>query len=80
MASILLEPGESFEHVHGDVSYTTLIFGHVEFSDNQQPRIMAVGEPIFVGAGCSHTIRNVGDATATVFCAHQSSPAIASSR
>ena len=71
MASILLDPGESFEHLHEHASFTTLVSGQVRFSDGLKSQIMRVGEPIYVAPGCSHTIVNVGDVSANVACVHQ---------
>lgn len=71
MAFILLQPGESFEHVHAAESLTRLISGEVEFSDDRATQVMTVGTPVGVAAGCSHTIRNIGLVIANVECVHE---------
>jgi len=70
MASILLEPGESFEHFHSEASYTSVVSGEVRFTSNFESRMLAIGERVRVPANHSHTVTNVGHTNARVDCIH----------
>ena len=70
MASILLAPGEAFEHFHREASFTTLVNGHVRFCEGTVEHVMKEGESIYVAPNRSHTIINFGDVIARVDCVH----------
>ncbi len=70
MASILLAPGESFEHFHRHPSYTILVSGDVRFITQLESRRLNVGERVYVDANHSHTIVNIGNESAQIDCVH----------
>ena len=70
MATIYLEPNEDFQHAHHVESQTTLIEGAVEFTIEDIPTILTIGDPIDVPANALHTMRNIGRNIAILNCAH----------
>ena len=66
MATILLEPNESFEHFHACESITTLICGEIEFSLQGKQLVMKEGDSISVPPQERHTMTNVGSTLAHV--------------
>jgi len=74
MAKIILEPNESFEHIHSDDSYTSLVKGKGALKMNGKIISMKAGEIIKVPAGVTHTVVNEGMALLTLKCVHPPLP------
>jgi mannose-6-phosphate isomerase-like protein (cupin superfamily) len=71
MASIILGPGERFEHKHANDSETILRRGRVSIKIGEMPeREMRTNEPIMIPADFPHELRNDGDQYAIVDCHH----------
>ena len=70
MASILLQPGETFEHSHNDTSDTVHVSGKVEFVVGSSKHIMRSGERISTPPHIFHAITNVGSEIAQIDCIH----------
>lgn len=71
MASIILGPGEQFEHQHAQESETVLRRGKVRISiGGQQEEEMWVNQPVRVPASTPHRLRNEGDEYAIIDCHH----------
>jgi mannose-6-phosphate isomerase-like protein (cupin superfamily) len=68
MATIILQPNESFEHIHSRESQTIHMKGEVEISFNGTSRIMRDNESVIVPANVPHTITNLGTCDAEVGC------------
>mgnify|MGYP000973324917 CR=1 FL=1 len=71
MATILLNPGERFEHAHDHPSTTCLMAGEVDFQIGGHPVTLPLGEPVEVPAGVSHAIYNCGKRPAEIHCGHR---------
>ena len=72
MASIILGPGEEFEHRHESDSETILRRGRVKISIGGKPeRDMPANEPIPIPANTPHRIRNEGPDYSIVDCYHE---------
>lgn len=71
MASIILGPGEQFEHQHANESETILRRGRVRISIGaQKEKEMQVNQPVKVPASTPHQLRNEGDDYAIIDCHH----------
>ena len=69
MATINLDPGEEFAHIHDVVSTTAAVRGEVELTFNGQTiRLTAV--PVVIPAHTLHMMVNVGEITAVVRCGY----------
>ena len=68
MATIVLDPKESFEHFHSDESVTFHVEGRVEILMNDHQYSLKSGENITVPGNTRHTIINIGDTEAKVGC------------
>jgi mannose-6-phosphate isomerase-like protein (cupin superfamily) len=71
MATILLQPGEHFEHMHNHLSTTRLVSGELEMRMAGQLHILTAGQTIEVPADTSHALYNRGRVPAEVHCAHR---------
>ena len=71
MAQIILEPKETFEHYHSEVSYTKLKDGMVLYEAGEVRKMLVLDERIETPANQAHTLTNVGAAPATVLCYHR---------
>ncbi len=72
MASIILGPGEEFEHQHESDSETILRRGSVKISIGGKPeRDMPQNESIRIPAKTPHRIRNDGPDYGIVDCYHE---------
>jgi mannose-6-phosphate isomerase-like protein (cupin superfamily) len=74
MATIVLEPEESFEHTHIEDSYTELIEGSVDLIMEDSSIRLNVNEPILTRSGVKHRMVNLGTSPASVRCAHAPAP------
>jgi len=71
MASIILGPGEQFEHQHAEESKTILRRGRVRISiGEQQEKDMGINKPVRIPASTPHRLRNHGDDYAIIDCHH----------
>ena len=70
MAIIKLDPGESFEHYHKEISSSTLISGQLTITVEGNTLQMLQGEEIEVSEMTSHTVTNTGNADAVFKCQH----------
>ncbi len=68
MATILLQPGEVFEHYHSEPSLTVLVQGTVEAELTGQVVRLEPGKPLPVPAKTPHSITNIGAQVAEVSC------------
>ncbi len=68
MATIVLQPGETFEHYHSAPSQTIHVRGDIEFSVDGSARLMRPRESISVPGNTKHSVRNLGARTAEVTC------------
>ena len=68
MATIILEPGEAFEHYHNSESHTTHVEGDLALSFNENTITLSEGQMIIVPANTSHTVKNTGMAPAIFQC------------
>lgn len=71
MATIILNPGERFEHAHDHASTSSLIAGEVRFEIEGQAVALPLGQTVEVPAGASHVIYNTGAVPAQIYCAHR---------
>lgn len=72
MASIILGPGEQFEHQHATDSETVLRRGRVRISVGEQPEEeMTINQPVRSAPHIPHRLRNVGRDYAIVDCHHE---------
>lgn len=71
MATIILDPGEVFEHYHSEDSSTILQEGAIRCSLDGRELDLAPGEAVHVLAGMPHSLYNVGDVPARVICVHK---------
>jgi uncharacterized cupin superfamily protein len=67
---IHLQPGETFEHVHVDQSFTTLVEGEVVLEVNGSRVALVTGLPTLVDANSPHRLVNTGRSIASVKCVH----------
>jgi quercetin dioxygenase-like cupin family protein len=70
MAQITLGPNEAFEHIHSDVSYTSLIKGKGALKIGNKVIEMRPGRKIKIPAGVTHTLTNIGARAFVVSCLH----------
>lgn len=68
MASIILTPGEEFEHLHAGVSITRLDSGAVELRLPSGAQTLRQGEEVEVPAQTPHRLVNVGTTEAVIYC------------
>lgn len=71
MATILLEPGESFDHMHATLSESILVDGAVHYEAAGKRFSMRRGEHVVAQAGERHVLHNTGSTVATVNCIHR---------
>ena len=70
MATIIIEPGETFEHTHSRQGATILREGDVELEIDGDRRSLQRDVPIQIRAGQHHVMRNVGNTPARIDCWH----------
>jgi mannose-6-phosphate isomerase-like protein (cupin superfamily) len=68
MATIILEPGEVFEHQHDGESVTELLTGSVDLMLPSRTLSLGQREPVTVPSGTPHSMRNTGGSSAEVMC------------
>ena len=74
MASIILDPGEVFEHSHTTDSITHLRRGSIRLNYGADSVRMHRGQRLEIPAGVPHTLENVGTGRAYVSCYHAPNP------
>lgn len=70
MAKIILEPNETFEHFHSEVSTTTLLEGRAHYRAGDIERDLERGIAILTPANQSHILTNTGEAACILGCSH----------
>lgn len=70
MATIIIEPGEAFEHTHSKQSTTILREGSVELEIDGDRRPLQKDVPVQIRAGQHHVMRNTGSTPAAIHCVH----------
>lgn len=74
MATIILDPGEVFEHFHDADSISILNAGSVECRFGGRTIAMEPGVRVHIPARMSHELRNVGGTAAEIRCEHGVNP------
>jgi quercetin dioxygenase-like cupin family protein len=68
MATITLNPDESFEHYHLEESITKHVSGKIELSFNNEKILLNKGQKVIVPAKTSHITKNIGKDIASFSC------------
>lgn len=68
MASITLNPGESFEHIHTTESITTHVEGMLELLIEDKRIQLRINEAVVIPPMVTHTIVNIGSSIAIFDC------------
>ena len=73
MATIVLEPGEIFEHTHDAETTTGLVEGEAELRMDGKKIDLSPDSKVTVPAHTSHSIVNTGNEDAVMKCAYNCS-------
>jgi mannose-6-phosphate isomerase-like protein (cupin superfamily) len=70
MAKIILEPNETFEHFHSELSSTELLSGSANYRTDDISMELQLNEPVLTPANKSHILTNTGNMECVIGCSH----------